>query len=391
VNPGAFDWLIAPKARDEFRSEYFGQKALHTQGDDHKFKRLFSWSALNDTLNAAPAPHPEIRLFQNAKGTVRVTDAIDIIRASQSGATLIFENVDRYHLVLGQFLNKLSAEVGESTRCNLYASSPGRQGFPLHFDTHDFFILQIEGYKRWKVFRPTVDEPLFFRKDHQAPMPEPCSLYSDAVLAPGDTLYVPKGHWHEALADREPSLHLTLAMFVKTGIDFLLWLVDELRENVVFRRRFPLLFREERATDGGITTLSMHLEVLERALVDTFANKATLVAAYVAAIAAGQKMRDVFSYPDPMLSNPIETRGYSRFIFPERPVHIAVRDDGNLDIVTAGRILTVPSSARHVITEILSHEPFTIDDLARNVPATRLADVRQLVTKLLRDGLVKPI
>lgn len=346
---------------------------------------------INDALNSAPAPHPEVRLYQHTKGSVRVTDAIDIIRATQNGATLIFENVDRYNVTLGCFLNALSAELGESTRCNLYASSPERQGFPLHFDTHDFFILQIAGHKRWKVFPSTVEDPLFFRKDHRAPPPRESSIYFDSVLAPGDTLYVPKGHWHEAIAHKEPSLHLTLAIFVQTGVDFLLWLTDELRENQVFRRRFPLLFQEERNGDRGMTALSASLRDLEQALVAMFSNKSSLASNYLAFLAAKQKMRNTFSYPDPMLENPIEQRDYTRFIFPKRPTHIRRKSDGTIDVITSGRTLTLSHSALPVITIILSHEPFSVADLRKQLPTARVEQVCGLLNKLLQDGLIVPI
>ncbi len=45
------------------------------------------------------------------------------------------------------FADALSDELSSRVMINLYLSSPGVAGFPRHYDTHDFFILQIAGYK----------------------------------------------------------------------------------------------------------------------------------------------------------------------------------------------------------------------------------------------------
>jgi hypothetical protein len=41
------------------------------------------------------------------------------------------------------------------------------------------------------------------------------------------------------------SVHLTVGVHARTGIDFATWLIDELREEVEWRRAFPLFFQDE--------------------------------------------------------------------------------------------------------------------------------------------------
>ena len=37
---------------------------------------------------------------------------------------------------------------------------PQNQGFSAHYDTHDVFVLQVAGSKRWVVHPPVLADPL---------------------------------------------------------------------------------------------------------------------------------------------------------------------------------------------------------------------------------------
>ncbi|MBK8915009.1 MAG: hypothetical protein IPM64_10495 [Phycisphaerales bacterium] len=138
--------LLAPLSPSEFRRDFLGKKAVHIKGHADRFKDLFGWRQFNRLLNSAPAPHSNSRLYKNNEKTPIATDALDVIRFSQEGATVIVEDGDRYDEGLGRFVDALSDEIGDAARTNIYASSPDNQGFPLHYDTHDFLILQVEGF-----------------------------------------------------------------------------------------------------------------------------------------------------------------------------------------------------------------------------------------------------
>jgi ribosomal protein L16 Arg81 hydroxylase len=76
--------------------------------------------------------------------------------------------------------------------------------------------------------------------------------YLDCTLSAGDFLYLPRGHWHAPIAVDEPSIHLTLGIKSRTGLDFLKWLKDELstesewREELTFNNQNQLEFLKSR-------------------------------------------------------------------------------------------------------------------------------------------------
>lgn len=86
------------------------------------------------------------------------------------------------------------------------------QGFAPHFDDVDVYVLQVEGRKRWRVYAPLPGHalPRYSSRDFVDAEVGPCVL--EAVLQPGDLLYLPRGTIHQAASLPEaPSLHLTLS------------------------------------------------------------------------------------------------------------------------------------------------------------------------------------
>jgi lysine-specific demethylase/histidyl-hydroxylase NO66 len=103
---------------------------------------------------------------------------------------------------------------GCAAGCNVYLTPPGTQGFALHFDDIDAFVLQLSGTKSWKVYAPNDKEALLPRQPPTAHF-EPGS-HGDPVLevdlTPGDLLYLPRGAPHQAVASPDShSLHVTIS------------------------------------------------------------------------------------------------------------------------------------------------------------------------------------
>ena len=59
-----------------------------------------------------------------------------------------------------RFCRDLADELGHATQCNAYVTPPGSQGFAPHHDTHDVFVLQVDGHKRWNIYEPLIRLPL---------------------------------------------------------------------------------------------------------------------------------------------------------------------------------------------------------------------------------------
>ena len=76
------------------------------------------------------------------------------------GATLVLQALHRTWPPLVRFGSRLSAELGHPVQINCYLTPPQNQGFAPHYDTHDVFVLQVAGRKRWVVHPPVLTDPL---------------------------------------------------------------------------------------------------------------------------------------------------------------------------------------------------------------------------------------
>ncbi len=121
---------------------------------------------------------------------------------------------------------------------NLYLTPAGSQGFAAHFDTHEVFILQLEGVKHWRLYGAAEELPLV---SENVGIPRaPLGISRDVCLRAGDFLYIPRGHVHEAFTADAFSLHLTVGINVYRWADLLrhaLW--NAARQNVAFRKSIP--------------------------------------------------------------------------------------------------------------------------------------------------------
>ena len=129
-----------------------------------------------------------------------LTGLVDAGKAAalfDAGATVVLQGLHRYHQPLTELVAELELELGHPCQANAYLTPPGSQGFAVHSDTHDVFVLQTAGAKRWEVHTPDGVE--------------------DVLLEPGLSMYLPSGTPHAARAQDTVSLHVTI------GINQLTW------------------------------------------------------------------------------------------------------------------------------------------------------------------------
>jgi hypothetical protein len=138
----------------------------------------------------------------------------------------------------------LGAELGHPVQVNAYITPPQSQGFSDHYDVHDVFVLQVVGRKRWRIHAPVHGSPLRDqpwtdrRKAVEAAAENPCDI--DAVLEPGDVLYLPRGWIHAATALGGTCAHLTVGIHVWTRWHLLEQLVAGLADVEGLRESLPL-------------------------------------------------------------------------------------------------------------------------------------------------------
>lgn len=131
---------------------------------------------------------------------------------------------------------------------NAYLTPPNSQGFAPHYDDIEAFILQVEGKKRWRLYKPKSSNeylPRFSSKNFiESEIGEPIM---DTVVQAGDLLYFPRGTIHQAEAiDDTHSLHVTLSVYQKNSwSDFFEKLVPKALQKAIdnetrLRKGLPL-------------------------------------------------------------------------------------------------------------------------------------------------------
>ncbi|MFC5924963.1 cupin domain-containing protein [Micromonospora vulcania] len=139
-----------------------------------------------------------------------------ILEQYADGATLVLQGLHRIWPPLVDFARDLGLALSQPLQINAYLTPAGSQGFATHYDTHDVFVLQVDGRKHWRIHPPVLPDPLEKqtwggRADEvTATAQGPAAL--DVVLAPGDALYLPRGWLHSAQAQDASSLHLTVGI-----------------------------------------------------------------------------------------------------------------------------------------------------------------------------------
>ncbi|WP_229401879.1 cupin domain-containing protein [Micromonospora okii] len=139
-----------------------------------------------------------------------------VLELYASGATLVLQGLHRTWPALVDFARDLGLALAQPLQVNAYLTPAGSQGFATHYDTHDVFVLQVDGRKRWRIHPPVLPDPLEKqpwggRADEVSATAEgPAAL--DVVLEPGDALYLPRGWLHSAQAQEASSLHLTVGV-----------------------------------------------------------------------------------------------------------------------------------------------------------------------------------
>jgi bifunctional lysine-specific demethylase and histidyl-hydroxylase NO66 len=224
--------------RDQFASRYWGQQPLLSPAGDlpaGRFSELLDADAIDELISERGLRTPFLRVAKNgatltdraftAPGGVGagIADQVSddkLVRLFADGSTLVLQALHRVWPPILEFCQRLAAELGHPIQANAYVTPPQNQGFSAHYDVHDVFVLQIEGEKRWLIHPPVLESPLRDQPwaDRKAQVEkraqEPPLI--DAVLRPGDCLYLPRGYLHAATALGGVSTHLTLGIHVWT-------------------------------------------------------------------------------------------------------------------------------------------------------------------------------
>ncbi|MEX0270971.1 cupin domain-containing protein [Leptolyngbyaceae cyanobacterium UHCC 1019] len=376
--------ILAPYPVDQFLSQDWTQQAVYIPDErGQKFQSLFTWKDLNNLLNFHRLEDPNLRFSLDGKSLPGCDRTIWHDRI-QEGATLIINEIDEVVPAVSAMTTALRIETGHQAQVNLYCSPAQQQGFDNHYDTHDVLILQIDGEKDWFVFRDTVPAPLTFTPDQLPPEAPP---YLECTLKPGDVLYIPRGHWHYAIAGDRPSLHLTLGIHCQTGIDWLLWVVGELQNQPTWRQNLP--FVNHGQTQGQTQALEQALANLSQHLHDCL-QEPDLRQRYQAHLTHQVQPIAPFSLPAQLGIEIFHQGLETRFVRPPfLQMQLTQLGEQHHQIAIGTKQITLKGLPDLLLPKLLEPEGFSILEMADWAPDLDLeADVVPLLTRLVTEGVL---
>ena len=267
-------WLLHPFNQDRFLKHHWEKKLLFIRRRQPRYYAdLLAIDDLDSLLSSSHRRLPGLRLVkagadiaihryspEYVQAGENIYGAVNIDRVfaeHQAGATIILDGVHRTWQPLTRFCRQLEAFFTQPVQANLYLTPRLAQGFEAHYDTHDVFILQVAGHKKWRIFPPKIRLPLRSQPhtaDHDASRP----VLQELELLEGDLLYIPRGYVHEAMTQKDDlSAHITLGVIAYTWYDFFHDALKGICEHESsFRESLPIGFATH-----GLSTVSTKLKI----------------------------------------------------------------------------------------------------------------------------------
>lgn len=212
-------------------AEYHGRKPLHIPAEPGGSKLgLLDWTGFNDLLSQTAIWTPQtLKLIHNGKSLPAAqycdevhTPAGRTLRPSPAkvevclslGASLVADDVHTLTPELAEVASVLGQAFAGLIGANVYCSFGGVQAFGTHYDLHDVFAVHLEGEKVWRLYSNRANNPVEFGPEQDPAWLERTrgSLMQEVRMRPGDVLYLPRGWYHDALADTSASLHVTFSV-----------------------------------------------------------------------------------------------------------------------------------------------------------------------------------
>ncbi len=375
--------LVSPAPVALFLDHFVNKSRLHVQtADTARTASLLPWAAINQLIEsgALPADRLQIVRANNAvdprlyrKGGNAAVQAGVLQDLLRQGATAVISYIDEVVPPIGRLTAALERELGCEAWCNAYLGFGEGLGFRPHYDLHDVVVVQVHGRKRWRSFGTPVPYPIGLPAgsatiDQQKPVWE-------AMVEAGDVLYLPRGEAHMALLHDQPSVHLSIGLLSRRGLDF--------ADAIVRRAARDSLFRQDIPVTAGETAMAAYEAALKTAL-HALIDQADL-SGY---LGRENRARPLRPFVNLGIAAPFAA---DLTVAPalRRRIPLDIDKEGEVEITVGGEKFRLSAPARRVLDLLLRQGELNVGTIVSAL-AGQLPEplVRDAVATLARQGLV---
>jgi hypothetical protein len=252
--------LLAPITPEQFFADHYDKAPLHVRGSPGKFAQVLSWRQVNRLLDmthiwsgtslklvmdsqAIPPEQFSTRTLGRDGVQLLQPDARLVQGWIAKGASVVMNDVDSLTPGLASVSNALEAAGLGKAQANVYISWQSHKAFRTHYDTHDVWAVQVEGEKDWNIWEGRAEWPIphpVFKGQPQAHHDQARGKLRGVVkMKPGDLLYLPRGWYHDALAEAPASVHIAYGVHAPLGMDLMNILLERVLYDAEFRKPLP--------------------------------------------------------------------------------------------------------------------------------------------------------
>ena len=259
----------------DFLATHYGKRWLHLPEADQsaRFEHLIDWQGLEAVLQLNGCwDERKLRLIVDGRPLAaerycmpaggqdtgaRVWRPVPerVMEAVGAGATLVLNGLDGLVPAINQLAGDLESSLRVRVQSNLYLSQGGHRGLALHSDPHDVLALQIVGSKDWQVHRDRIRLTSARGASERDLRHVAGPVSAQLSMQAGDLLYLPAGFIHQARAESEWSIHLTLGLKQLTRLDLLSMWVQGVADQQAFAEPLYDLHQGRSAIDHHLASM----------------------------------------------------------------------------------------------------------------------------------------
>jgi hypothetical protein len=401
------DALLAPVTPERFFAEHLDRQPLHIRGTPGKFADVLSWRQINRLLDmthiwsgtslklvmdsqAVPPEQFCIRATSRDGAPVLQPDAKLVQAWIAKGASVVMNDVDSLTPGLASVSTVLEGAGLGKSQANVYISWRSHKAFRTHYDTHDVWAVQVEGEKDWNIWEGRADHPIphpAFRGQPQAQHDQARGKLRQVVrMQPGDLLYLPRGWYHDALAEAPASVHIAYGVHAPLGMD----LVNILAERVLYDPEFRRPLPHQNGSNPARFALTQRAGLLGQRLAELSRDPKVMeaLAQFVANYRYGRGGYDMLAARGIAAPSMAGTGDDAPHFRVPAPGAKPVRRGADWVVKTPQGTMVVTPAEAEAVNWLAARTDVTEADLAANAPGVEAGN---LLARLAAAGLLVPV